>query len=115
MPDRNSINKEIKTDGITNQIPEDLLKVLQDLLKYEPKILRSFKNDPTMAKRFLTEPATVLSELEIPVDNRLRERLKISSSSLNFLKLQPFCLPNGKEVTPKINISIKEHLKENKV
>lgn len=94
--------------GIENKIPKDILKGLMDLRKHESKILSQLNSNPQLAEKFLTNPASALSELGIPVDSKLNARLK-SFSKDSFVQDRTFCLPNGTKVSPKINVKFIAH------
>lgn len=84
----------------------DMQKALLDLRKHEPKILAAFKDRPELAARFVTDPASVLAALDIPVDGQLRARLKAAPLQSDFLKPRAFCLPTGKMLNAKVRVSI---------
>lgn len=84
----------------------DMRKALIELRKYEPKVLAAFKERPELAAKFVTDPASVLATIGIPVDSQLRARLKAVSSRPSFLQPRAFCLPNGKTLNAKIRVSI---------
>ena len=94
---------------IVKKIPPDSLKALNDLKRHESTLLDRLNANPQMAERFVTDPAAVLMELKIPVDNQLREKLKALRNQPSFLSPRSFCLPNGKQVTPKIRVKFVPH------
>lgn len=88
------------------KVPPDIRKSLLELRKHEQKVLAAFKNNPELTAKFVTDPASVLARLNIPLDSQLRTRLKAASNQPNFLNPRTFCLPNGKQLNAKIRVSI---------
>jgi hypothetical protein len=88
------------------KVPPDMQKALIELRKYEPKVLAAFKEKPELAAKFVTDPASVLATIGVPVDSQVRARLKAVSSHPNFLKPRTFCLPTGKMLNAKVRVSI---------
>ncbi|MGA3406128.1 MAG: hypothetical protein ABSD49_10405 [Candidatus Bathyarchaeia archaeon] len=100
------------TIPIVQKLPPDSLKALNDLKRHESTLLAQLTANPRLAERFVTDPAAVLMELKIPVDNQLREQLKALRNQPSFLSPRSFCLPNGKQVTAKINVKFVPHKEE---
>ncbi len=84
----------------------DIQKALVDLRKHETKVLAALKARPELAAKFVTDPASVLAALEIPIDSQLRARLKSAPLQPDFLKPRTFCLPTGKMLNAKVRLSI---------
>lgn len=95
--------------SIENKIPKDIHKSLLDLRKYESKIINQLNSNPQLAEKFLTNPAAVLSEMGIPIDNNLSARLKNFPKTQNFLAPRTFCLLDGSKIRPKINVKFIPH------
>jgi len=104
--------EDTSTIPIVKKIPSDSLKALNDLKKHESTLLAQLSANPQLAERFVTDPAAVLMELKIPVDNQLREKLKALRNQPSFLSPRSFCLPNGKQITAKIRVKFVPHKEE---
>ena len=95
--------------GETN--PDDLLKQLPDmiqaevvkLLQYEPVVLEALQQAANHTL-FLKNPAALLRQLNIPVSDALAEAWASTESQAALQKLEPFTLPDGQVVTPRLDI-----------
>lgn len=83
----------------------DTRKALVELRKYDSKVVAAFKDRPDLAAKFVSDPASVLAAIGIPIDGQLKSRLKTASLQ-SFLKPRSFCLPDGKVLNAKVRVSI---------
>ena len=83
----------------------DIRKALVELRKYDSKVVAAFKDRPDLAAKFVSDPASVLAEIGIPIDAPLKNRLKTASLQ-SFLQPRSFCLPDGKVLNARVRVSI---------
>lgn len=83
----------------------DIRKSLIELRKHDSKVMAALRDRPDLAAKFVSDPASVLATIGIPLDSQLRARLK-GAPLQNFLKPRSFCLPDGKVLNAKVRVSI---------
>ena len=95
--------------GIEQKVPPHLLEQLNALRKYEAQVLRELSSDTQLARSFVKDPASVLSQLKIPLGNQLREALKGAALQGDFSRPRAFCLPNGRKITATVDVRLMPH------
>jgi hypothetical protein len=96
---------------VPDRVPAHLKKAMNDLLRHEATILNYLSSSPGATAKFLSDPATVLAELNIPVDSDLAASLRSFSPKQDPLAQRTFCLPDGTQLTPNIKVTFVAHSK----
>lgn len=96
---------------VPDRVPPYLKKPMNELLRHEATILNHLNSNPDAAAKFLSDPATVLAELKIPVDGSLEAILRTFTQKQNPLVPPTFCLPDGTQLTPNIKVTFVAHTK----
>ena len=94
---------------VHERIPGHLKKGFQELLRHESTVLNYVNSSPEATAKFLADPATVLSELKIPLDNNLAAILRAFSQKQDLTAQRTFCLPDGTQISPKIKVTLVSH------
>jgi hypothetical protein len=97
---------------VPDRVPAHLKKAMNDLLRHESTILNHLSSSPGATAKFLSDPATVLAELKIPVDSDLAASLRSFSPKQDPLAQRTFCLPDGTQLTPNIKVTFVAHSKQ---
>lgn len=81
---------------------------LMKLQRHGDTVTERLNQDEELAAEFLEHPARALSRMGVPVDPALRKRLEAARPERPDRE-RTFCLPNGQEVTPKVNVRFVGH------
>lgn len=90
-------------DELLEKLPPTLREEIESLRKYDDQILSALQDEATRAV-FLRDPGAVLRRLDLPLSSVLNKRLKKSTGGEELLRERRFRLPDGRIITPKINI-----------
>jgi hypothetical protein len=81
---------------------------LMKLQRHGDTVTERLNQDQELAAEFLERPARALARMGVPVDPTLRKRLEAARPERPDRE-RTFCLPNGQEVTPNVNVRFVEH------
>lgn len=88
---------------LRKKLPEPIVKELQELKKYDAKILAALA-DKEMARLFYLDPGQALKKIGVPLSPRLEELLRKNRQTPATLKSKRYVLPSGQTITPIVNV-----------